>query len=278
MELFTCPLCAEPLSCTDRVLSCPANHCFDLAREGYVNLLPSHHRGSLAPGDTTEMISARTDFLNSGHYEQLVTALRSVLSGMQGSLVDLGCGEGYFTSSIAEVVPNVYGVDISRPAIKAASKRSKSINLAVASTARLPMADKTFELATTIMAPSTDDLHRILKDGGRFIRVTPGPDHLIELKEVLYTDSRAHKRASTDLSDFKLLKTERTTGSTELDPDRIADLIAMTPMQFRTSRERQIKAGELGTQSFTLDFWIDIFEKDIKVSADPPTRKSLEKD
>jgi len=223
------------------------------------------------------MIDARTRFLNSGHYEPLITSLRLVLAGMQGPLVDLGCGEGYFTSSIAEVIPNVYGVDISRPAIKAASKRSKAINLAVASTARLPLADQTFELATTIMAPSTDDLPRILKDGGKFIRVTPGPDHLTELKEVLYTDSRPHTRASTDLPDFELLKTERTTWSTELDPDRIADLIAMTPMQFRTSRERQIKAGQLGTQSFTLDFLIDIFEK-VKVLVDPPTRKSLEKD
>jgi len=270
MELFTCPLCAEPLSCTDRVLSCPANHCFDLAREGYVNLLPSHHRGSLAPGDTSEMISARSRFLNSGHYEQLISALRSVLSGMQGPLVDLGCGEGYFTSLIADVIPNVYGVDISRPAIKAASKRSKSINLAVASTARLPLTDKTFELATTIMAPSTNDLPRILKDGGRFIRVTPGPDHLTELKEVLYIGSRAHARASTDLPDFKLLKTERVTGSTELDADRIADLIAMTPMQFRTSPERQINAGQLGGQSFTLDFWIDVFEKKIEASIELP--------
>ncbi|WP_434742836.1 putative RNA methyltransferase [Micromonospora sp. SH-82] len=71
-----CPVCAEPLTevtaGTARMLRCPSRHSFDVARQGYVNLLTGR-----APhvGDTSEMVAARDDFLAAGHYEPLSAAL-----------------------------------------------------------------------------------------------------------------------------------------------------------------------------------------------------------
>ena len=38
-----CPLCSAPLSAVDNGVACPANHRFDRARQGYLNLLPVQH-------------------------------------------------------------------------------------------------------------------------------------------------------------------------------------------------------------------------------------------
>ncbi len=40
---YSCPLCHAPLSRSDNHYSCPQRHQFDLAKEGYVNLLPANN-------------------------------------------------------------------------------------------------------------------------------------------------------------------------------------------------------------------------------------------
>ena len=58
MELL-CPICAAPLRQTDKTFRCDANHSFDMARQGYVNLLPVQNKRSLNPGDTREQVLSR---------------------------------------------------------------------------------------------------------------------------------------------------------------------------------------------------------------------------
>ncbi|GGL91518.1 putative RNA methyltransferase [Micromonospora yangpuensis] len=76
VDRLRCPVCAEPLAeavaGTARTLRCPRRHSFDVARQGYVNLLAGR-----APhvGDTAEMVAARSDFLAAGHYAAISTAL-----------------------------------------------------------------------------------------------------------------------------------------------------------------------------------------------------------
>ena len=41
MSLFRCPLCAAPLVREAGACRCPGGHSFDIAKEGYVHLLPS---------------------------------------------------------------------------------------------------------------------------------------------------------------------------------------------------------------------------------------------
>ncbi|EOM3168676.1 putative RNA methyltransferase, partial [Escherichia coli] len=55
---FSCPLCHQPLSREKNSYICPQRHQFDMAKEGYVNLLPVQHKRSRDPGDSAEMIQA----------------------------------------------------------------------------------------------------------------------------------------------------------------------------------------------------------------------------
>jgi SAM-dependent methyltransferase len=97
------------------------------------------------------------------------------------------------------VGPQIYGIDVSKPAIRAAAKRHPSITFVVASSKRLPLVDAAFDVATAILAPIDSDVLRVLANGGVLVRVTPGPDHLRALRELAYTEARPHRRATRQL-------------------------------------------------------------------------------
>ena len=78
MSLFICPLCQSPLQPAADTWRCDGglhpkqtSHPFDVARQGYINLLPVQQKKSKAPGDSQESIDARKRFLNHGHYAPL---------------------------------------------------------------------------------------------------------------------------------------------------------------------------------------------------------------
>jgi 23S rRNA (guanine745-N1)-methyltransferase len=70
---LACPLCGAALSRAGGVLRCASGHAFDIARQGYVSLLPAGSRGNI--GDTAAMVQARIDFLAAGHYAGLAAEL-----------------------------------------------------------------------------------------------------------------------------------------------------------------------------------------------------------
>ena len=66
MELI-CPICGEQLHIRDKSCLCPNRHSFDIARQGYVNLLTVQQKHSLNPGDTREQVLSRRTFLEAGY-------------------------------------------------------------------------------------------------------------------------------------------------------------------------------------------------------------------
>lgn len=114
---FSCPLCHAPLTRAEKTFICPQGHQFDRAKEGYVNLLPVQHKRSRDPGDSAEMMQARRAFLDAGHYQPLrdavVALLRQYLTEGASAMLDIGCGEGYYTATFADVaaerVPKLSG-------------------------------------------------------------------------------------------------------------------------------------------------------------------------
>ena len=116
MELV-CPVCGCALTRQDRSFVCENRHSFDVARQGYVNLLTVQQKHSLAPGDTREQVLARRSFLESGHYGPIADALIAALRrhGASGRLLDVGCGEGYYSTRICrELGLSLTGLDISK--------------------------------------------------------------------------------------------------------------------------------------------------------------------
>lgn len=148
---FSCPLCHQPLSREKNSYICPQRHQFDMAKEGYVNLLPVQHKRSRDPGDSAEMMQARRAFLDAGHYQPLrdaiVAQLRERLDDKATAVLDIGCGEGYYTHAFADALPEIttFGLDVSKVAIKAAAKRYPQVTFCVASSHRLPFSDTSMD-------------------------------------------------------------------------------------------------------------------------------------
>jgi 23S rRNA (guanine745-N1)-methyltransferase len=265
VRLLACPICRAPLSREPAALVCAQRHTFDVAREGYVNLFPAHHRQSRSPGDDERMVAARRRFLDAGHFAPLCGELASTLTGACergiANAVDLGCGEGYFTDAVASVASNSYGIDVSKAAIRAAARRYPSATFVVASSRRLPLLDGSFDAATAILAPIDPDVVRVLANGGVVVRVSPGPDHLRALRDLAYSETRSHRRATTQLAGVEHVSERLVRFTFDTDRNARADLIAMTPMLHRTREDQRERA--LAPERLTIEagFWIDVFRK-----------------
>src|SRR5947199_1528396 len=134
-HLLTCPFCGTHLTQIDNTLTCTNSHTFDIAKEGYVNLL----RKKL-PGDTKEMLIARRNFLEQGYYQPLSDTINALVSTALGpetpssTLLDAGCGEGYYLGRLQAHLANQMsgtqccytGLDISKEAIRMAAKKYKT--------------------------------------------------------------------------------------------------------------------------------------------------------
>ncbi|BBI59951.1 hypothetical protein HSBAA_12570 [Vreelandella sulfidaeris] len=61
-QALACPLDGEPLHVAGNTWRCAAGHSFDIAKQGYVNLLPVQQKRSHDPGDSKAMVAARQRF------------------------------------------------------------------------------------------------------------------------------------------------------------------------------------------------------------------------
>jgi 23S rRNA (guanine745-N1)-methyltransferase len=182
-----CPLCQSPLAVNTQGLSCGNRHQFDRAKEGYFNLLPVHKKNSLEPGDAKTQLQARRDFLRAGYFDNLLTHINALIPTKARSLVDIGCGEGYFTQGIAAAHghADIYGIDIAKSGVRLASKQADKTTLyAVASAFDLPFQTGAIDVITRIFAPSKDhELNRVMSAQGILLIAAPGPDHLRGVRE-----------------------------------------------------------------------------------------------
>lgn len=245
--MLSCPICQAHLELTDTGAQCTNLHHFDRARQGYLHLLPVQHKASRAPGDSAEMVTARRDFLNSGHYQPHAQQSADYGSALTPrTWLDIGCGEGYYTENLAKSLPAAqgFGLDVSKDAIKQACRRSKQIQWLVASMARIPMADHSCDLLTSIFSPySWSEILRVLSKDGTFLRLGPAQDHLIELRTKLYDQVRPYDDAKhlQDLPEqLKLTRTEYMRYRLNLsDSTARENLLAMTPHGWRINEERK---------------------------------------
>lgn len=254
--MLICPLCHQPLCASNHQWRCSNNHCFDQAKEGYLNLLPVQHKGSKEPGDSPEMMQSRRLFLEAGYYDLLLEGLAAQL-GSPDSLLDIGCGEGYYTHHLAQLATGqCFGIDISKRAVKMAAKRYPDAQFLVASNKRLPFADASLTAITRIFAPSDEqELARCTKPGGKLIIVMPGPRHLYQLKAQIYSDVRLHEDQPQSLEHFELENSNRITSQIKPDCPSLAALMKMTPFTWRlneAARDKLIEQNPVIEIAFTL--------------------------
>ncbi|MFI8415692.1 23S rRNA (guanine(745)-N(1))-methyltransferase [Serratia sp. NPDC078593] len=246
---YVCPLCHQPLTFVYPQWRCENNHQFDCAKEGYVNLLPVQHKRSKQPGDSVEMMQARRAFLDGGFYQPLQQRVAQWLSGALSddaqSLLDIGCGEGYYTSAVAGVLNQqramtVYGLDVAKVAVRYAAKRYPAVSFCVASSHRLPFADGALDAVLRIYAPcKAEELARVVKPGGVVMTVSPGPRHLYQLKELIYQQAQQHAELDETLPGFELEGSESLAYPMSLPGEQAANLLQMTPFAWRATPEVQ---------------------------------------
>ncbi len=276
---LSCPIDGERLISQQRQLVCGNGHSFDLARQGYVNLLPVQHKRTRHPGDSKEMVLARSRFLNSGIYAAIADKLAllsySYLEGRATSCVlDAGCGEGYYLDSVLNYLKNkndaadvsFIGLDISKQAIVEAAKRNKQISWLVGTNRQPPVASDSIDIIVCVFGfQSFEGFNKILKPGGKVILVEPGPDHLIELREIIY--STVKRTPIQDPGEFEalgflLLESQPLQLKTgRINNKMINDLLLMTPHFYRASNEGRQAAMQLQTLELSMDVVFRVFEK-----------------
>lgn len=272
MSLFICPVCSAPLTREERSYRCPAGHSYDIAREGYVHLLPANKKHSANPGDDREMVAARTRFLDGGWYAPLRDALcRLALAHTGGcpAVLDAGCGEGYYTNGIFSALqnagksPHVAGVDLSKLALRKAARRTPGAEFAVASVYHLPVADRSIDLLVDCFAPlALEEYRRVLKPGGMFLYVVPAPNHLIELKSVLYEQPYLNTEEAVAYEGFDYVEIIPVTALMAIgDSQPLMDLFGMTPYAWKTPKAGVERLAALSGLDVTMDFRVHVFRR-----------------
>ncbi|MGS2719007.1 putative RNA methyltransferase [Paraglaciecola aestuariivivens] len=274
MSNWICPACFLPLSLEQKLLACAQGHRFDMAKEGYVNLLLAQHKNSKQPGDNKQMVNGRRAFLEQGYYQPLADGLAGIfadyLAKQQASsgkhFFDAGCGEGYYINDIRQSIDNQHvhysGVDISKFAVQKAAKKYPEAHFAVASTYQIPLPDGQQDAVLQIFAPSSEtEILRILKAQGIWITVNPAANHLQQLKQCLYDNPTEHKSATKQPEGFELILQQQLSFDFVLtEPQQRENLLMMTPY-FWTATEAKKHRLMAELQEVTADFDIAVFAK-----------------
>lgn len=263
---WSCPVCRLVLDRVARTWCCANGHSFDIAKQGYCNLLLAHHKRSKAPGDSKEMLLGRRAFLDAGHYEPLANAIATALAPHlppNATLLDCGCGEGYYAQRLRDALPiEVFGIDIARDGVRMAAARCKDnqgMEFAVASARDVPLSDGSVDAVVQVFAPSSDQqVRRLLKADGVYCAVFPGPKHLWAFKERLYDQAREHGDPVETEGHVTLSQTRlRFELNLRCNAD-IRHLLAMTPLNWKGSREAKAALQAADAIDVEADFLIRV--------------------
>ena len=290
---FKCPSCDQALilqaESQPQTYRCNNQHSFDLAREGYLNLLLAQNKRSRNPGDSDEMIRSRQRFLNAGYYQPLsdaiVTAVAKAHSGTEQTVLDLGCGEGYYMqqlriasgqgargqeadqqnpSATNTTKLKLLGMDISKLAVRLAAKRNMDARLAVDSVYNIPLFESRIDTAISVFSPiSVEETARVLKPGGKLIMVGPGAKHLSGLTALIYEQSLPHGGNTAGLeqaAQFTLLETIEVKQTIVVTGSDILDLLKMTPYYWHSRPEQQEMLAKLDKLETLIHFNLNVYQ------------------
>ena len=240
MELI-CPICGQRLCRAEKEYRCENRHSFDIARQGYVNLLTVQQKRSLHPGDTREQVLSRRAFLDAGYYEPIARTLCETAQELNaaGPILDVGCGEGYYSARLADALDTeLTGLDISKEAVRCAAGKYKNALWLCGTAAHLPVADHSAGILTSLFALTMpEEFRRVLRPGGYYFQVLAAEDHLMGLKSVIYPEL-LHKEKNTvpELPGFALVRSVSIRFDFTVEGEQVRNLLSMTPHVYRIGK------------------------------------------
>ena len=269
---LTCPLDQCVLRAEGQQLRCEHGHSFDVGKPGYVNLLPVQHKRSRSPGDSKEMVAARYDFLSAGLYAPVASLVAETVAPLCHSdtlLLDAGCGEGYYLDQLLQALPltpaNCYGLDISKWAVQRAARRRDDVNWLVGTNRQPPLLPGSVDLLLCMFGfESYPGFSAAMKAGGHLVLVQAGPDHLRELREIIYPAVKEKALPGSEAAQAAglcLTFSERRQYHIALNAKRLAQLLVMTPHLYRATADGKAAAAALDSLTVTLDVCIQVLEK-----------------
>ena len=265
MELI-CPVCGEKLNKADRAYLCPNRHSFDIARQGYVNLLTVTQKHSLNPGDTREQVLSRRSFLEEGHYAPILETLIAAAKefAITGPIVDVGCGEGYYSAQLARALDaELMGFDISKEAVRCAAAKYKGHTWLTATASHIPVADGSAQLVTSLFALTLpEEFSRVLAEDGYYFQVLACQDHLLGLKSIIYDELKFKEKDSVpELPGFDLCKSIPIRFTFTVEGEQVKNLFSMTPHVFRIGKEGAQRLNRTQTLTDTASCVLNVYKK-----------------
>lgn len=278
--MWQCPICTSTLHIpndplhTNNTWRCEQSHSFDVAKQGYVNLLPVQFKHSLAPGDDKTMVKARELFLNAGHYAPLIQAVANdlqtrIATDTNVCMFDAGCGEGYYLRQLNQLLAHYdiaySGNDISKNAVIRAAKQSRTLTSThqyiVASSYHLPIHTDSIDVLLQIFAPiPSAEASRILKNNGLWYQIVPNTLHLQEFKAILYTDNQSHQPEPE--VGLPLANEFDVNFTLSLSPEEKALLMAMTPYAHSATEDKRNACINSET-SLTIAFKVYVYQQSL---------------
>ncbi|EJF33512.1 rRNA large subunit methyltransferase A [Weissella koreensis KCTC 3621] len=263
LELFRCNVCHEPYSeVQDTSLICPNQHRLDLNKKGGLVFL--NHAVNTEYDD--KMLAARRRVLTAGLFDGIITAVAANLPTTKQTVLDVGTGEGTPLARLLEQragLDTAIGFDISKAGINLATQLDTSAFFTVADLAQLPFNDDSFDSVVEFFSPSAyQEFNRVLKPGGKIVKVVPNTNYLHELREMLYPiDSPNHtydnqKVVDRFISQYPDAEIQNITYQWEIPADLWIDLLHMTPLHWGARQEAQIAAEQTSLPFVTVDIQV----------------------
>lgn len=244
-KIIICPHCSSILKLEDSSLVCKNRHCFDIAKQGYVNLLLNSKKYENYSKTTFEN---RHKVLNSGMYDEILNFIIQYINKFPNAknILDIACGEGYYSKKISySLNKSVYAFDISKDSIVIASKSDELglVKWFVSDLANIAVKDLSFDFILDIFSPANyDEFKRILKDGGFLIKVVPSKNHLIEIREKVKHQLKSSEYSNESVvrcfsESFELLDRKNISYKYKVTDEILNSLINMTPLLFNINKE-----------------------------------------
>ncbi len=260
MKPLICPVCEAQLARVSNMLKCPQAHSFDVAREGYVNLLLAGRKRPKALGDTREMLRARRRFLTRGFYDPLSGAVNERVCAHLAHarpddvcIADVGCGEGHYLGKLKRHLERqlgrddvcYFGMDVSKEAARLAARGHEGMQFIVANVnEKVLFSDNSIQVLLDVFAPrNVAEFDRVIAPDGLLLIVIPGPRHLANLRaelDILPLGIEVNKQkhvVEQFAGAFKQVKAHTVVCEMDLTGAELTDLVLMTPNYWHSSRQ-----------------------------------------
>ena len=195
-----------------------------------------------------ESFESRKAILDKGYYGHILAELISIIEslGKCTSILDVGCGEGYYARNIVEATDkDVIAFDISKDSVQLAARSDLSHGVAwfVGDLSQLPIKDNTIDCLLNIFTPANyHEFNRVLRKGGYLIKVVPGANHLKEFRELVQDQLRNKEFSNERVVDyfderFAIIDQKKVSKTFEISLEDATIFADMTPLFFNVDNE-----------------------------------------